>query len=190
MKSQQKKTLVKKPRQLNVSKKYPRDTNLGDYVGAGQPVYNIAGGSGTDTITLGVGDCMASETLTITNTADTITLDSFSFPPNSITIPTSVGIGPYSNTVNSTYNWVTGTTVSPVSIGTDGIDMQTGTDIKVGGKSLTQAIEKLEERLAILNPNPELEERWEQLKELRKKYMELEKDLLEKEKIMKILKEQ
>jgi len=58
-----------------------------------------------------------------------------------------------------------------------------------GGKSLTQAIEKIEERLAILKPNTELESRWEQLKELRNLYVELERDLLEKEKIMKILKE-
>ena len=67
--------------------------------------------------------------------------------------------------------------------------MQKGADIKIGEKSLTEAIDKIEERLGILKPNPELEERWEKLKELRKQYMELEKDLLEKEKIMKILKE-
>jgi hypothetical protein len=48
---------------------------------------------------------------------------------------------------------------------------------------------KMEERLSILVPNPGLEDRWEQLKELRTQYLELEKDLLEKEKIMKILKE-
>ncbi len=67
--------------------------------------------------------------------------------------------------------------------------MKEGADIKIGRKSLTDAIEKIEERLGILNPNPELENRWEQLKELRRQYMELEKDLLEKEKLMKILKE-
>jgi hypothetical protein len=47
----------------------------------------------------------------------------------------------------------------------------------------------MEERLAILRPNPTLEDRWEQLKELRRQYVEMEKDLLEKEKLMKILKE-
>ena len=67
--------------------------------------------------------------------------------------------------------------------------MKEGADIVVGGKSLTKAIEQIEERLGILNPNPELEDRWERLKELRNQYVELEKDLLEKEKIMKILKE-
>ena len=76
-----------------------------------------------------------------------------------------------------------------VSIDTNGLTMASGTDITVGGKSLTKAIEQIEERLCILRPNQELEERWEQLKELRKQYIEMEKDLLEKEKIMKILKE-
>jgi hypothetical protein len=55
---------------------------------------------------------------------------------------------------------------------------------------LSDAIEKIEERLGILNPNPALEDRWDKLKELRKQYMELEKDLLEKEKIMEILKKE
>lgn len=73
-----------------------------------------------------------------------------------------------------------------VNIDTDGIDVKKG-DIKVNGKSLTAAIEKIEERLAILHPNPELEDKWEQLRDLRRQYEELEKDLLEKEKIWKIL---
>jgi len=47
----------------------------------------------------------------------------------------------------------------------------------------------IEERLGILHPNPELEDRWDELKELREQYIAMEKDLLEKEKIMKILKE-
>ena len=86
------------------------------------------------------------------------------------------------------HNWTTGTNTA-VNISTDGITMQPGTDINVGGRSLMNAIDKMEERLGILNPNPELEDRWDQLKELRKQYIELEKDLLEKEKLMKILKE-
>jgi hypothetical protein len=67
--------------------------------------------------------------------------------------------------------------------------MNAGTDITIKGRKLSEAIEAIEERLGILNPNPELEDRWDQLKELRKQYIELEKDLLEKEKLMKILKE-
>jgi len=61
-------------------------------------------------------------------------------------------------------------------------------DLKVKGKSLADAIDNIEKRLAILHPNPELEERWEQLKALGEQYRELERDILEKEKIWDILK--
>lgn len=61
-------------------------------------------------------------------------------------------------------------------------------DIKVQGKSLVEAIENIEKRLAILHPNPELEEKWDQLKSLGDMYRELEAEILEKEKVWKILK--
>lgn len=60
-------------------------------------------------------------------------------------------------------------------------------DIKVKGVSLSDTLAKIEERLAILRPNEVLEDRWEQLKELGKQYRELEKELLEKERVWKIL---
>jgi hypothetical protein len=61
-------------------------------------------------------------------------------------------------------------------------------DLKVKGKSLADAIDNIEKRLAILHPNKDLEERWEQLKALGEQYRELEKDILEKEKIWETLK--
>ena len=61
-------------------------------------------------------------------------------------------------------------------------------DIKLKGKSLNDTLSKIEERLAILHPNTKLEEKWAKLRELRKQYQELETDILEKEKIMEILK--
>jgi len=61
-------------------------------------------------------------------------------------------------------------------------------DIKLNGKSLDKTLTKIEERLAILHPNEKLEEKWVKLRELRKQYMELEADILEKEKIVEILK--
>ena len=113
---------------------------------------------------------------------DTITLDSSMFTTGSITAP-------YTYTTSGTSGYTLSSNPSKVHIDADGLTMKEGADIVVGGKSLTQAIEKIEERLAILTPNTELESRWEQLKELRNQYIELERDLLEKEKIMKILKE-
>jgi hypothetical protein len=117
---------------------------------------------------------------------DTITIDSSLYSSGSLTSASTSTIA-WNPMVN--HNWTTGTNTA-VNISTDGITMQPGTDIKVGGRSLMDAIDKMEERLGILNPNPELEDRWDQLKELRKQYIELEKDLLEKEKLIKILKEQ
>jgi hypothetical protein len=103
-------------------------------------------------------------------------------PNGGYTITSGAGTG---------HNWTTATTNTnaTVNINADGMQIKEGGDIKIGGKSLSDAIDKIEERLGILNPNPALEERWDKLKELRKQYIEMEKDLLEKEKIMKILKE-
>jgi hypothetical protein len=61
-------------------------------------------------------------------------------------------------------------------------------DLKIKGKSLADAIDNIEKRLAILHPNKDLEERWEQLKALGEQYRELERDILEKEKIWETLK--
>ena len=61
-------------------------------------------------------------------------------------------------------------------------------EVTLKGKSLTDMFEKIEERLAILHPNPELEDRWDELKELAKRYKELEAEIIEKEKMWAILK--
>ena len=61
-------------------------------------------------------------------------------------------------------------------------------EVTIKGKSLTTTLDKIEERLAILHPNPELEDRWDELKELGKRYKELEQEIIEKEKVWTILK--
>ena len=61
-------------------------------------------------------------------------------------------------------------------------------DVKIKGKSLTDMLDKIEERLAILHPNEKLEEKWLELKKLGDMYRALEKDILEKEKIWETLK--
>lgn len=163
----------------------------------------ITGGSGTDslttsdTITLDLGGYGAAQSTWGSAPLTAISIDDI-LPTASVTLPSTYSItngGTGTTTVPLTWTTTgTGYTYSNpygnnVHINADGLTMKEGADIKIGGKSLTEAIEKIEERLGILNPNPELEDRWEQLKELRKQYIELEKDLLEKEKIMKILKE-
>lgn len=61
-------------------------------------------------------------------------------------------------------------------------------EVTIKGKNLSDMFQKIEERLAILHPNPELEDRWNELKELGKRYKELEAEIIEKEKIWSILK--
>lgn len=60
-------------------------------------------------------------------------------------------------------------------------------NLKVKGKDICDILDKIEQRLAILKTDTELEERWERLKQLGDEYRQLEKDILEKEKIYKIL---
>jgi hypothetical protein len=137
--------------------------------------------------------------------SDTITLDYTSQPSVVLNSTMSSGLSPtpYTYTTTTTGSGITynplnvyngnltigGNGSNNVHIDADGLTMKQGADIKIGGKSLCEAIEKIEERLGILKPNPELESRWDQLRELRNQYIEMERDLLEKEKLMKILKE-
>lgn len=61
-------------------------------------------------------------------------------------------------------------------------------DLKIKGKSIVDSLERIEERLAILKPNEELEEKWENLRILRNAYVELEAEIKEKELIWATLK--
>lgn len=56
-------------------------------------------------------------------------------------------------------------------------------DIVINGVSLKESIALIESRLAILKPNPELESRWDRLRELREEYQRLEAEIIEKEKM-------
>ncbi len=143
----------------------------------------------SETITLDLGDYDTAIPALTSTGISTISLDDMI--TTSVTLPNNYSISNggtgFSYSTSGNYTWAPSS--STVHIDADGLTMKEGADIKVGGKSLMEAIEKIEERLGILKPNTDLEDRWEQLKDLRRQYMELEKDLLEKEKIMKILKE-
>lgn len=98
---------------------------------------------------------------------------------------TNYGGGGYGGyTIKSAGNW---TTAAPGSVVISG-DAEFDGNIKVKGKDLMKMLEQIEERLAILHPNLELEEKWENLQKLREAYVELERDIIEKEKIIAILK--
>jgi len=61
-------------------------------------------------------------------------------------------------------------------------------DVVINGQSLSRAIQNINERLAILTPDPALEEEFEELKQLAIAYAECEKRMLEKKRVFDILK--
>ncbi len=93
-------------------------------------------------------------------------------------------------TSNGTNNsWITAAdpNLKGASIQVKG-DAEFDGEVTIKGKKLSEMFEKIEERLAILHPNPELEDRWDELKELAKRYKELEQEIIEKERVWNILK--
>ena len=115
---------------------------------------------------------------------DTITLDSSTmYSSNTITLPSSsytIGAAGtsgqfYTSTGTGHYNWNNVATTSPgVNITGAGIDMAAGTDITVGGKSLKEFMNKMEERLAILVPDPAKLEKFAALKKAYEHYKLME----------------
>jgi hypothetical protein len=58
------------------------------------------------------------------------------------------------------------------------------------GRDMREWFESVESRLGMLQPNPELEREWEQLAALRQQYVELERELLAKQRTFDILKKE
>jgi len=56
-----------------------------------------------------------------------------------------------------------------------------GADVVINGESLVDTLRGIQDRLAILRPNPDLEQRWQQLRDLREEYQRLEQEIMEKE---------
>ncbi len=184
LKSQKKRTPAKKPRQRKMLSDEQKAVLESASTGSTSDDVIILGG---DTIQLDLGAMGAAQSdYSYANTSGigTITINGLDLN-NSYSTGSTFSYSPCYTTTSS-YNW--GQTDANVKIGSDGIDIKEGADIKVGGKSLTEAIEKIEQRLAILKPNPEMEDKWNDLRELGDRYRELEKELYEKEKMWDILK--
>lgn len=143
--------------------------DLGDVdVGAAQETL-INDLSGIDTITISGIDYSSMNTITL--------------PSTTYTYGATVGGITTINNINSNSQWTTGTsgyaftnpvTPNTVSIGKDGIDMAAGTDIKIDGKSLKEFMTKMEQRLAILVPDPTKLEKFEALKKAYEHYKTME----------------
>ena len=110
---------------------------------------------------------------------------------NTYTI-SNVDISDYTITLDSTagFNGIT-YSASPYIMENSGTMSITGenADITLNGKSMRDWMEKVEERLAILEPNAKLEAEWAELKELGERYRALEKEIKEKQQVWNILKD-
>ena len=128
---------------------------------------------------------------------DTITWSTGNHYPGFGAVPT-VGTGGagtgYVYTSPNTVPWITtttGTNSDPAMVVNQGgvIDIQgENADIKINGKSMKAWMEKVEERLNILTPNPDMERDWDKLRRLGERYRRLEKKCREKAKMWEELK--
>ena len=83
------------------------------------------------------------------------------------------------------YNWSSVGAIQPsATISLKGKDA----DIDIDGKSLVKWMEAMEERMNWMRPNVELENEWDELRELGDRYRELEKKCKEKAEVWKKLK--
>ena len=119
-----------------------------------------------------------------------------------ITVSDNTGLGGYSIGTSPNTVWTTSTTAAgSFTIGPNysavGSQLdQSGrmslrgenADLDINGKSLKDWMEKVEERLNILTPNPELEKEWDELRRLGERYRKLEKKCKEKAEVWKKLK--
>lgn len=136
------------------------------------------GAIGSDTI--GTID-LSSSTLTYSSSPN-YTINNSALP-NTIWTTTTTGTG---------YNWSgVGGVSDGTTVGAGGKISLKGpdADVDINGKSLKNWMEKVEERLNILTPNPELEKEWDDLRKLGERYRKLEKKCKEKAEVWKKLKE-
>jgi len=127
----------------------------------------MIGTSGQLLMSSGTSNTFTWGTTTTTNTS-----------PWTVTTGTGTGTGPY--TIRTDPN------IKGASLLVSG-DAEFEGDVKIKGKSLTELIDNIEQRLAILHPNEKLEAKWEKLKKLGDEYREMEKDILHSEEMWKIL---
>ena len=141
------------------------DDNL-SYIGSGNDTITITGSDSSNMYSWGNMGTTVSGISPASIGSITLPTTSLNYNSNSYAINTSAG---YNGT-----SWSNGSSTSTVSINTDGIDMAAGTDIKIDGKSLKSFMNKMEERLAILVPDPAKLEKFQALKNAYEHYKTME----------------
>ena len=106
--------------------------------------------------------------------ASTITLPSGGLNYNSNYAINTGSSGQFLTSGSNGTSWTTAGGSANVHINTSGIEMASGTDIKIDGKSLKDFISKMEDRLAILVPDPAKLEKFEALKKAYEHYKTME----------------
>jgi hypothetical protein len=157
--------------------------NKDDFILSGSGIDSI---TVTDTVTLDLDFGAAQPALTTTG-FDTITLDDLTNMSSTITLPSSSvytintggggggGSGGIytTNTTGAGYTW-SQSYAPTVNITNDGVEVKEGGDIKIGNRSMKEFMTKMEERLAILVPDPERLEKFEALKKAYEHYKTME----------------
>jgi hypothetical protein len=131
-----------------------------------------------------------SDTITL-NSGDTLTVPSFTWSgTNSSYLGAPLG-GSSSTITSGPYGYPTisvsnnGATTAPwLASNHTGAKIQLdgeNADVTVNGWSLVDAVKRIEERLGLFQPNPELEAEWEELRALAEQYRQLEQHIKDKQ---------
>jgi hypothetical protein len=104
---------------------------------------------------------------------------------SNVTLPVGAGTGQTLTVANGTSTWnsATATTIfnsgsfgdANVTLDNDGVHIKEGADLTIGGHSLAEFMRKMEDRLAILVPDPAMLEKYEALKKAYDHYKLMEK---------------
>ena len=131
----------------------------------------------------------AEDTVSISAALDSIDLSALGANANvslssPYTVTASIGMGAVGAFPNTIYT-TTGTNTAPwLTSNNNGAKITLngeGADIEVNGWSLVDAVKRIEERLGLLQPNPELEQEWEELQVLGEQYRKLEQHIKDKQ---------
>jgi hypothetical protein len=118
----------------------------------------------------------SSISLDLSNTLSNVSLTS----PYTYTSSASLGAFPntiYTTNGTNTLPWMTQASLSAPKITLNG----EGADVEVNGWSLIDAVKRIEQRLGLFQPNPELEAEWKDLKRLGDRYRKLEQRIKDKQ---------
>jgi len=151
----------------------PVDVDLDDTV-ATEGTVDLSGyGAAQETYTIDSGDNI---TITGIDYSALNNITTISLPSTSASNCYTLGTGSTCYTTTGTsYNWSGISSTPPtVVLNNDGIDVKEGGDIKVKGRSLSEFMNKMEERMAILVPDPEKLEKFEALKKAYEHYKTME----------------